>query len=339
MSLLFWVTLIVVLLVGAWVIVRFLNPAGQRRQAAEREPLEDLLKQLLDWQAAGEFPDRSRLSSVVRLTPRRLDALLKRMIERGLVEETAGSFHLTPQGEQWATQVARAHRLWELYLADEARLPMRFVHQTAHHLEHRVSAEQVDALDAHLGHPLYDPHGDPIPSASGALPAERGTSLAEWPVGKEGRITHLEDEPVEAFNELMQAGLRVGSRVRLLGIDRQEMKFEHEGVSVVLPKRLAANITVGPSVRVPSRPAEAIRLADLPDGAEGTIVEIDPECRGFTRRRLLDFGLTPGARIRAELRNALGDPRAFRVRGTVVALRREQAAHVWIEKAAERRAS
>ncbi len=339
MSLLLWVTLIAVLLVVGWVVIQLLSPSGRRRQAAEREALEDLLKQLLDWQAAGESAERSRLSSVVRLSPRRLDALVEKMVGRGLVEEEAGSLHLTSDGEQWATQVARAHRLWELYLADEARLPMRFVHQTAHHLEHRVSPEELDALDAHLGHPLYDPHGDPIPSASGSLPAKQGTNLAEWPVGEEGRITHLEDEPVESFTELMRAGIRVGSRVRLRGLDEQEIRIEQEDISITLPRRLAANITVGPSAGVQSRPIEAMRLADLPDGAEGRILEIDPDCRGFTRRRLLDFGLTPGARIKAELRNALGDPRAFRVRGTVVALRREQAAQVWIEKVAERRAS
>jgi len=335
MAIKLWIGLIAVLVLGILVSVWLLLPRSRRRGAsAEREAFEDVLKQLLEWREAGESADRSRLASVLRLSVHRLDLLLSKMVARGVVEEKEAAIRLTPDGEQWATQVMRAHRLWELYLADEARLPMRFVHKTAHHLEHRVSADEIDALDAHLGHPLYDPHGDPIPSASGSLPPGQGVSLAEWPVGQDGRIVHLEDEPVQAFSELMQAGISVGSRIRLVALDEHEVKIEHDGEPRTLPRRLAANITVAGYVSTKPRSARAMRLADLEDGSEGKIVEIDPSCRGFTRRRLLDFGLTPGARIKAELRNALGDPRAFRVRGTVVALRREQAAQIWIEKTA-----
>ncbi len=329
-----WIALIAVLVLGILISIALFGRSGRRRVSAEREAFEDVLKQLLEWREAGEPADRSNLAAILGLPARRLDVLLARMAQRGVLEEEEGSIRLTPEGEQWATQVMRAHRLWELYLADEARLPMRFVHKTAHHLEHRVSAEEIDALDAHLGHPLYDPHGDPIPSASGSLPPGQGVNLAQWPVGREGRIIHLEDEPVAAFSELMQAGIRVGSQIRLVALDDHEVKFEQDDQPCVLPRRLAANITVGDFVSTKPRSAQAMRLADLEDGAEGQIVEIDPGCRGFTRRRLLDFGLTPGARIKAELRNALGDPRAFRVRGTVVALRREQAAQIWIEKTA-----
>lgn len=339
MSVLVWITLIVVLAAAGYLVIRLASLSGRRHEAAEREAVEDLLKQLLDWQEVRQIADRPRLSAGRRLSPRRLDALLDKMAGHGLIEEKGGSFHLTADGKQWAIQVARAHRLWELYLADEAQLPMRFVHKTAHHLEHRLSADELDALDAHLGHPLYDPHGDPIPSASGALPLDQGVNLVNWPIGIEGQITHLEDEPVEVFAELTRLGIRVGSRVRLLGFDENEVRIEQEGTSLSLPPRLAENITVWRTAPAPSRSTRAMRLADLPDGAEGRIIEIDPDCRGFTRRRLLDFGLTPGARIKAELRNALGDPRAFRVRGTVVALRREQAEQVWVEKSAERRAS
>jgi len=61
-----------------------------------------------------------------------------------------------------------------------------------------------------------------------------------------------------------------------------------------------------------------------------------PECRGFTRRRLLDFGLTPATKIRADLCTVFGDPRAFRVRGTTIALRQEQAAQIWVRRIADR---
>jgi DtxR family Mn-dependent transcriptional regulator len=72
-------------------------------------------------------------------------------------------------------------------------------------------------------------------------------------------------------------------------------------------------------------------LSELPDKKEAEIVALDESCQGFTRRRLLDLGMTPGARLFPEMRNFFGDPRAYRVRGTLIALRREQAAQIWVK--------
>jgi len=75
-------------------------------------------------------------------------------------------------------------------------------------------------------------------------------------------------------------------------------------------------------------------LASLRLGDEAIVLRIAKACSGPPRRRLLDLGLTPGARIRAELRSPGGDPTGYRVRGAVVALRREQAAQILVEPVA-----
>jgi Fe2+ transport system protein FeoA len=64
------------------------------------------------------------------------------------------------------------------------------------------------------------------------------------------------------------------------------------------------------------------------------VLDIDESCQGFTRRRFMDLGLTPGALVRPELSNAFGDPRAYRIRGTLIALRKDQAAMVLVRPAA-----
>jgi Fe2+ transport system protein FeoA len=71
-------------------------------------------------------------------------------------------------------------------------------------------------------------------------------------------------------------------------------------------------------------------LSELPDGATARVLALDPRFRGFARRRLLDLGFTPGAEVTVALANAFGDPRGYRVRGTLVALRGEQARFVWV---------
>jgi Fe2+ transport system protein FeoA len=75
----------------------------------------------------------------------------------------------------------------------------------------------------------------------------------------------------------------------------------------------------------------AVPLASLTQDQKGEIVQLDDAVQGFTRRRFLDLGLTPGTTIYPELGNFFGDPRAYRVRGTLIALRKDQAAQIWVK--------
>ena len=77
-------------------------------------------------------------------------------------------------------------------------------------------------------------------------------------------------------------------------------------------------------------PRQAIPLGSLQSQARAEIIEIDERCQGFTRRRFLDLGLTPGTPIYPELDNAFREPRAYRVRGTLIALRKDQARLIWV---------
>ncbi len=77
-----------------------------------------------------------------------------------------------------------------------------------------------------------------------------------------------------------------------------------------------------------------VRLSDLPDNASGDVVDLDDACQGFGRRRLMDLGFTAGTRVAPVLTTFAGDPRAYHVRGTVIAVRRDQAAHVLVRPVA-----
>jgi Fe2+ transport system protein FeoA len=72
-------------------------------------------------------------------------------------------------------------------------------------------------------------------------------------------------------------------------------------------------------------------LAELKTDQPAEILMLDDAVQGFTRRRFLDLGLTPGTKILPELGNFFGDPRAYRVRGTLIALRKDQAARIWVK--------
>jgi len=108
----------------------------------------------------------------------------------GLLRSTAKGLVLTEEGDRLAISVIRAHRLWERYLADEAGMSLTRVHAEANRLEHQRSGDRVDRMDAALGYPTSDPHGDPIPTADGQLVDVTGTPLTNWPPGQSARVIH-----------------------------------------------------------------------------------------------------------------------------------------------------
>jgi DtxR family Mn-dependent transcriptional regulator len=96
-----------------------------------------------------------------------------------------------------------------------------------------------------------------------------------------------------------------------------------------LAPAVAANVFLAPATES-ELSAGIVRLSDLGQGERAEVVALDEACQGFSRRRLMDLGFTDGAIIRPFLRTFAGDPRAYEVRGTLVALRRDQAAQVLV---------
>ena len=133
-----------------------------------------------------------------------------------LLDHDDGTLRLTAEGRREALRVIRIHRLWERYLADETGLDAREWHAHAERREHGTSAQQAEALAATLGHPRYDPHGDPIPTPSGEVPPHQGMPLTQLSAGQVAEIVHLEDEPDAVFAQIIAAGLMPGMRVRVL---------------------------------------------------------------------------------------------------------------------------
>jgi DtxR family Mn-dependent transcriptional regulator len=209
-------------------------------------------------------------------------------------------------------------------------LPMEKLHEAAEKAEHGLSAEYLDELYAHLGHPQSDPHGDPIPTRDGKLEHLSAVSLPEWPAGQPALIVHMEDEPSIVFQQILAAGLRPGMVVRILDQDDERMIISDGVNEHRLAPGVAANIQVSSAEAAHKRQSEEFTLAALKSGDVGEVVEIDSNCRGFSRRRLMDLGLTRGAKVEVALENTFGDPRAFRVRGTTIALRAEQARLIWL---------
>lgn len=318
-------TLLIAALLG--VLVASLRWLADRRKARDRRRMEDALKHLFEEQYRERQASLSSLGGVLRLSGRAVLTLVAKMQRHGLMTARGQTFTLTPKGERTALQVVRAHRLLERYFADEARLPLRDVHAAAERKEHSLSTDDVDRLSAALGHPTTDPHGDPIPTREGTLAPASGTPATSWPIGTIGRIVHLEDEPEVSFAQIVAEGLRVGQTVRVVGSTAECLVLTDGEREFRLAPAVAANVFLGTA---PAWPERVLRLSDLEHDEQAEVVGLDEACQGFSRRRLMDLGFTAGATIRPALRTFARDPRAYEVRGTLIALRNDQASQVLV---------
>ena len=332
-----WLVVLLVVMALALLIPKY-GVAAQvrsRRLSLVRERTENALKHLLRQATDGHSASFRSLKGELGLGDRTLIALIERLEDEGLVRTEGTQLRLTPEGERLALHVLRAHRLWELYLAEELGMPIDRVHVEAERQEHRLSPQQLDRLSAAMGHPDVDPHGDPIPGADGSVPESPGTVLTAWPLGTPARIVHLEDEPPLAYAQLTAEGLRLGQVVRVIERTPARLVLSDGENEFRLAPMLAANVhVVAAASERPAALEGVMPLTDLPAGTVADIVALDPSFRGFARRRLLDLGFTPGVRIRSELATFTGDPRAYRLRGTTIALRREQSDRVLVKPVA-----
>ena len=301
------------------------------RAAQERELVEDALKHLLDREQHGSRAAPESLAGALDIPRGRVTRLIQDMEAQGLLESRGSDVQLTTQGERWAMHVVRAHRLWERYLTDEARMPLERIHGEAQRREHTFTEAQLNDLDAALGHPTRDPHGDPIPTREGTLLQAEGMPLTAWQAEGPVRIVHLEDEPAIAFEQILAAGLRLGQTIRILDRNPQRILLTDGEIEYRLAPAVAANVSVAALPESEVARASAVPLAELTYDQRAEIVVLDEAVQGFTRRRFLDLGLTPGTMIYPELQNFFGDPRAYRVRGTLIALRKDQAAQIWVK--------
>lgn len=302
----------------------------RRRSWQQRHRLEDGLKHLFDLEYRGRHGSLASLTGALRVTDDVALDLVHRMQTQGLLVTRGDELDLTPDGERLALQVIRAHRLLERYFADEARLPLPQVHAAAERGEHDLSPEAADRLSASLGHPVVDPHGDPIPTRDGFVPPAAGTPATAWPVNQLARVVHLEDEPPISYAQLVAEGIFVGQTLRIIDATPERFLLTDGDNEFRLAPAVAANIFLETAPQAATHPG-AVRLADLPTGQDAHILGLDDTCQGYSRRRLMDLGFTPGATIRAALRTFAGDPRAYELRGTLVALRREQASQVLVQ--------
>ena len=199
--------------------------------------VEDYLKtvyQHTEWQDQPITP--KVLADALGVAPSSVTEMVKKMATAGLVSHVPyGAVRLTPEGEARALQMVCRHRIIETWLVREHGYNWDEVHDEAEVLEHALSDRLLDAIDAQLGRPRHDPHGDAIPAADGTVPREPFVLLANAPDGHEGRVIRVSDRDPALLRAIDDSGLQVGDTVVVISTAQDATALRRGTTTLALP--------------------------------------------------------------------------------------------------------
>jgi DtxR family Mn-dependent transcriptional regulator len=188
-----------------------------------------------------------QIATALGVLPGTVTSMLKTLDESKLATYTPyEGVRLTPAGRALALRVLRRHRLIEQFLSKTLNLSWDEVHEEAEHMEHAVSDALIDRIDAYLGHPATDPHGDPIPQPDGTIAPAADRPLSECAAGDRFRLARVTDQSPAFLRYLSQSGLEIGAQGRLIEIDpaRDIMRIEIADQYKTLSRGAAAKLMV-----------------------------------------------------------------------------------------------
>jgi DtxR family transcriptional regulator, Mn-dependent transcriptional regulator len=211
---------------------------------------ENYIKSIYHLQQIHESVSTNALADHLKSKPASITDMLKKLQAKGLLNYNPyKGFRLSRDGNKAALIIIRRHRLWEFFLVDQLHFSWEEVHEVAEELEHVRSKKLVDKLDAFLGFPKFDPHGDPIPDSNGKVSIQHQLPLSDLPLNKQAVITSVQNQASELLSFLGSRNIIIGTKVevkRKLPFDNSiEIKFKNKQ-SLTLSEQVANAIQVNP---------------------------------------------------------------------------------------------
>jgi DtxR family transcriptional regulator, Mn-dependent transcriptional regulator len=189
------------------------------KTSAPSSSIEDYVKVIYGFTEWQDKPiTSSQLAQRLGVANSSVSEMVRKLKDQGLVDHKPYSaITLTPAGIRLALSMVRRHRLIETYLVEELGYSWDEVHDEAELLEHAVSDTFIERMAAKLGDPRRDPHGDPIPTADGAVLMPEAHLLGELDPGHTGRITRISDENPDLLRYLAAENIDLDADVEVMG--------------------------------------------------------------------------------------------------------------------------
>lgn len=174
--------------------------------------------------------------------------MIKKLFKDGFINyRKYKGISLTSDGEDYARNVVRRHRLWEVFLFQIIGMPWDKVHEEANRLEHSSSDELMDRIDEMLNHPEYDPHGDPIPTREGIVPEiKKHRPLSELNEGESAKVVRVNDYDGNFLTYISKLGIKLKEKISV----KEKRAFDNSMEIIVNGKpwnisyKLAQNVFV-----------------------------------------------------------------------------------------------
>ena len=184
------------------------------------QSVEDFLKAIYRLQRDSDRVSTNALADALNITAPAVTDMAQRLMEDGTVDyRKYRGVRLTDRGEQVALKMLRRHRLIEAYLVHDLGFQLHEVHDEAEALEHTVSDRFIEAISSKLGHPSFDPHGDPIPSMDGVMPERDLLPLSNLELNTPARIRRFIMDDPQMLQDTQHRGLILGETLRVVARD------------------------------------------------------------------------------------------------------------------------
>lgn len=181
------------------------------------QSIEDYLKVIYVLQSEGEKATTTNIANALEVSSASVTNMLKKLAKMNLLDhESYKGAKLTNSGKKIALEILRHHRLLELYLKEVMGYSWDEVHDEAEKLEHHISEQFEDRIAELLNHPTHDPHGDPIPTKDGVMPAMALLSIAEAEFDTPYIIGRVKDQDPELLRYLEKIGVLPGVKIKVV---------------------------------------------------------------------------------------------------------------------------
>ncbi len=185
---------------------------------------ENYIKAIFHLQQEEGTVSTNDLASVLSTRAASVTDMLKKLKTKKLLSyEKYKGVRLTSEGKKLALAIVRKHRLWEYFLVNKLQFGWDEVHEVAEELEHITSRKLVEKLDAFLGFPRFDPHGDPIPDSHGKMLVQQQINLIDLPVNKTAEVCAVGSQSTELLELLRHKNIGIGTKLEI----KKKFSFDH----------------------------------------------------------------------------------------------------------------
>ncbi len=190
---------------------------------------ENYLKAIYMLSPEGDKPvSTNAISNRLKTQPASVSDMLKKLSRKEVIRyQKYKGVSITEKGEKMALSIIRKHRLWEVFLVKTLHFQWDEVHEVAEQLEHVQAPLLIKRLEKFLGHPKYDPHGDPIPDENGEMNIRPQVELLSLKPGESGRLAMVKDSGVPFLRYLDKIDLHLGDRITMIE------KMDYDGSVIV----------------------------------------------------------------------------------------------------------